>query len=201
MKYYLIFFILILLGGLNLSCKQKEAAAVVENQFCGQSAWYTTLAKSENEDEVIMNLSNQFISNSSLQAYKDHNEIIAFAIDEALDLKKTQSGLFYKIISPGSEEKLDWGNRVSAHYKGFFLDGVSFDSSCKRNKPMEFYVGNMIDGWNEGLQLIGVGGKILLLIPSRLAYGKEGLKGPNDKLLVAPDKVLLFEVEILEKLK
>ena len=69
------------------------------------------------------------------------------------------------------------------------------------DKPLEFYIGNMVPGWNEGLQLICPGGKILLLIPSALAYGEKGFPDGKDGFLVPPNTVLAFEVEVLEKLE
>lgn len=200
MKRLTLWYIVCLICTLS-ACKQKEVSDnSTTDAFCQENAWFKSLAKSENEEQLIMELSGQFISNTSLQAYVDHNDIIAFAIDEAIDFEKTPSGLFYKIITPGKEEKLDWGNKIKAHYKGYFLDGKLFDSSCRRGQPMEFYIGNMIDGWNEGLQLIGDGGKIMLAVPSRLGYGKEGLTG-NAQELVPPNKVLLFEIAVKGKVK
>lgn len=178
-----------------MACNKEQGEGDGKQDFCRSKAWYKTVAKSANEDSLVMELSNQFIPNTSLQAYKDHNEIIAFAIDEVISLQKTPSGLFYKIIEPGTEERLDWGQRVRAKYKGYFLDGKIFDTSCKRGGTMEFFIGNMIRGWNEGLQLIGEGGKIMLIIPSRLAYESEGLSA-NGKEIIPPDEVLLFEIEV-----
>ncbi len=180
-----------------LSCKRTEEPEQV--LFCKDTPWYKSIARSSNEDELIMELSNQFIINTSLQAYEDHNAILSFAIDNALDLEKTESGLFYKIINEGDSTKLDWGEKIRAHYRGYHIDGKLFDSSCKRKQAIEFYIGNMIPGWNEGLQLIGVGGKILLAVPSRLGYGSEGLKDNKGTTIIKPDKVLIFEIEVMEK--
>ncbi len=151
------------------------------------------------EDALILRLSPDLVADPQDQAGTDRNLIINYAIDHLLDVQATPSGLYYRILSAGEGEPIEWGDRLRVHYRGFFLDGREFDSSYGRDQPLEFYVGNMIDGWNEGLQLLRPGGKILLLIPSELAYGREGLQDSKGKYLVPPDKVLAFEIEVLER--
>lgn len=180
------------------SCQNENKTG---QSFCEEQAWYKTIAVSDNEDAVMMRLSAELIPNPELQAHYDHNEIIAFAIDHGLDIQSTTSGLFYLILDEGLDHKIDWGDQVAVHYRGSFLDGTLFDSSCRKGKPLEIYVGNMIDGWNEGLQLVGAGGRVLLLVPSRLAYGEKGLTDGKGKELAPPDQVLIFEVEVVRKLK
>jgi len=75
------------------------------------------------------------------------------------------------------------------------LNGTEFDSSYKRNEPIEFPLNGVIPGWTEGLQLIKEGGKILLFIPPDLAYGSRGAGG-----VIGPDQTLVFEVELLKVL-
>ncbi len=154
----------------------------------------------EDEDVLLFRLSSELIPNPELQAHDDHNDIISFAIDHNIDLQMTPSGLFYQILEEGSGNQLDWGDKIAVQYKGYFLDEKLFDTSCRRGKPLEFYIGNMIDGWNEGLQLLKLGAKALFLVPSRLAYGEEGLMDDKERELVPPDKVLLFEVEVVKVL-
>ena len=153
------------------------------------------------EDEVILQLSSYLIASPQNQAERDQNTITNYAIDKLIPLERTASGLFYHILDTGAGELLQWGDYISAHYKGYFLDGQVFDSSYRRDKPLEFYIGNMVPGWNEGLQLIRPGGKILLLIPSALGYGEKGFPDGKGGFLVPPNTVLAFEVEVLEKLK
>ncbi len=179
------------------SCAQEKEKT---SAFCEEEAWYKKAAVSENEDQVMMRLSTELIPNPEFQAHKDHNEIISFAIDYGLDLQMTRSGLFYVILDLGKDPKLDWGDHIAVNYRGYFLNEQVFDSSCQKGDPLEFYIGNMIDAWNEGLQLVGVGGQILLLAPSRLAYGEKGLTGRSGQELVPPDEVLAFEVEVVKKL-
>ena len=149
----------------------------------------------------MLQLSAYLLANPQSQAEKDQNLIANYAIEKLIPLERTASGLFYRILSPGSGDMLKWGDYISANYKGYFLDGQVFDSSYRRNKPIEFYIGNMVQGWNEGLQMLRPGGKILLFLPSALGYGEKGLSDGKDGYLVPPDTVLAFEVEVIEKLK
>jgi len=103
------------------------------------------------------------------------------------------SGLQYKIITEGSGAKPTKTNVVSTHYKGTLIDGSEFDSSYSRNQPASFPVGQVIAGWTEALQLMGVGAKWELYIPSNLAYGRNGIPG-----VIPGDSVLVFTVELLK---
>lgn len=149
-------------------------------------------------DALLLRLSADLVADPATPAERDRNAIVNYAIDNLLDVQSTPSGLYYQVLRPGGGERLQWGDRVRVHYRGHFLDGKTFDSSYRRDQPLEFYIGNMIDGWNEGLQLLRPGAKARLLVPARLGYGEEGLKS-GEKVLVPPDKVLVFEVEVLEK--
>lgn len=84
-------------------------------------------------------------------------------------------------------------NTVKVHYKGWLDDGTEFDSSYKRDEPIEFPLGGVIRGWTEGMQLVGEGGMIELEIPSALGYGDRGIPGT-----IPPKATLHFLVELLE---
>lgn len=103
-----------------------------------------------------------------------------------------QSGLQYKILKEGTGEKPKLGDTVVCHYRGTLLDGTEFDSSYKRNSPETFGVQGVIKGWTEALQLMPVGSKWQLFVPSNLAYGERG--GGRE---IGPNAVLIFEVELL----
>lgn len=107
--------------------------------------------------------------------------------------EQTASGLRYKILQSGKGAKPAEGDRVSVHYEGSLLDGTVFDSSVQRGEPIEFLlgVGQVIPGWDEGIQLLRVGDKARLLIPSELAYGSRGAGG-----VIPPDAPLLFDVSL-----
>jgi FKBP-type peptidyl-prolyl cis-trans isomerase len=104
----------------------------------------------------------------------------------------TDSGLQYKTLVSGNGEKPKASDTVKVHYKGTLIDGTVFDSSYARGEPAVFPVTGVIAGWVEALQLMNVGDKYELTIPSDLAYGPQG-SGP----LIGPDATLVFEVELL----
>lgn len=158
-------------------------------------------AEPVDEDELIMRLSGDLVATPGTQAEKDRNTIVNYALDSLLDVRATDSGLYYLIRRRGEGDPIGWGDRVKVHYKGYFLEsGRVFDSSYRRAEPIEFYVGNMIDGWNEGLQLLRPGAKALFLVPSHLAYGEEGVQNSEGAYVVPPNKVLAFELEVLERI-
>jgi FKBP-type peptidyl-prolyl cis-trans isomerase len=105
----------------------------------------------------------------------------------------TDSGLQYKEITAGVGASPKDSDTVSVHYKGTLIDGTEFDSSYSRNAPAVFPVNGVIPGWTEALQLMNVGDKWELSIPSELAYGAGGTGGA-----IGPNAVLVFEVELLE---
>lgn len=104
----------------------------------------------------------------------------------------TESGLQYKIITTGDGKQPTADDTVTTHYRGTLIDGREFDSSYKRDKPATFPVKGVIKGWTEALQLMHVGDKWELYIPSDLAYGatKRGE-------LIQPNSALIFEIELL----
>lgn len=108
--------------------------------------------------------------------------------------EKTSSGLRYQITEKGNGKKAEKGNTVSVHYRGKLANGQEFDSSFKRNQPLEFVVGigQVIEGWDEGLQLLQVGDKARLVIPSYLGYGSRGAGG-----VIPPNATLIFDVELI----
>ena len=104
----------------------------------------------------------------------------------------TESGLQYRVIKEGSGDKPSATDTVETHYEGKTLDGNIFDSSVRRGTPAAFPVNGVIKGWQEALQLMGVGAKWELFVPSDLAYGPQGMGGT-----IGPNAVLVFEVELL----
>jgi FKBP-type peptidyl-prolyl cis-trans isomerase FklB len=103
------------------------------------------------------------------------------------------SGLQYKILKEGTGPKPTAGDTVVCNYKGTLIDNTEFDSSYKRGQPATFPVGGVIKGWTEALQLMPVGSKWQLFIPSDLAYGARG--GPGGG--IGPNAALVFEVELI----
>ncbi|MDE5901026.1 MAG: FKBP-type peptidyl-prolyl cis-trans isomerase [Muribaculaceae bacterium] len=105
----------------------------------------------------------------------------------------TASGLQYEIICKGEGATPKDTDRVKVHYTGRLIDGTVFDDSVERGEPATFGVTQVIPGWVEALQLMPVGSKWRLHIPSELAYGPNGAGG-----VIGPDAVLVFDVELLE---
>ncbi|MCC7083909.1 MAG: FKBP-type peptidyl-prolyl cis-trans isomerase [Pirellulales bacterium] len=106
-------------------------------------------------------------------------------------VKTLPSGLQYKVLKSGSGATPGPADTVLAHYHGTLIDGTVFDSSVQRGEPIEFPVNGVIKGWTEALQLMKVGDKWQLFVPSDLAYGE---RSPSDK--IGPNSVLIFEVEL-----
>jgi len=108
-------------------------------------------------------------------------------------VKTTASGLQYKVLKAGTGKTPGPKDTVKVHYAGTLIDGTVFDSSIARGEPVEFQVDGVIPGWTEALQLMKVGDKFQLFIPSKLAYGASGA---GDK--IGPNAVLVFDVELLD---
>ncbi len=122
-------------------------------------------------------------------------EGLSFLADNAKrdGVSVTESGLQYEVITEGSGAKPSASSTVRTHYHGTFIDGRIFDSSVDRNQPAEFPVGGVIAGWTEALQMMSVGSKWRLVIPSKLGYGAQGAGGS-----IPPHCTLVFEVELLD---
>lgn len=103
-----------------------------------------------------------------------------------------ESGLQYEVITEGNGAKPNAADQVECHYHGTLIDGTVFDSSVQRGTPATFPVSGVIQGWVEALQLMAVGSKWRLFIPSNLAYGERGA-GQH----IGPHTTLIFEVELL----
>ena len=105
---------------------------------------------------------------------------------------KTESGLIYKDIQPGTGASPSASDSVKVNYRGTLVDGTEFDSSYKRNEPAQFPLSGVIPCWTEGVQKMKVGGKASLVCPSELAYGDQGRPS------IPGGATLVFEVELLE---
>jgi FKBP-type peptidyl-prolyl cis-trans isomerase len=127
-------------------------------------------------------------------AMKEDEVIAKYIAEKQITPSKSSSGLMYIVSEPGTGEQAQAGKTVKVHYTGRLLDGTKFDSSLDRNEPIEFKLGQgmVIKGWDEGIALLKVGGKALLIIPSNLAYGSRGAGG-----VIPPFSPLTFEVELV----
>lgn len=109
----------------------------------------------------------------------------------------TESGLQYEVLTEGTGPKPTATDRVRVHYHGTLIDGTVFDSSVERGEPAVFGVNQVIPGWTEALELMPVGSKWKIYLPSNIAYGERG--GPGGA--IGPNEALIFEVELLEIVK
>ena len=111
---------------------------------------------------------------------------------EITGAQSTSSGLYYVIQNPGAATHPTIKSTVWVNYKGYLTDGTVFDSSYPKGKPADLELSSVVAGWQEGLPLIGVGGKIQLFVPSELAYGTTG------KNSIPPNTVLIFDIELVD---
>lgn len=149
--------------------------------------------------KIISTTTDAALKAEELKAEKENamkeNEMIAkYIAEKQITPSKSSSGLMYIISEPGTGEQAQAGKTVKVHYTGRLLDGTKFDSSLDRSDPIEFKLGQgmVIKGWDEGIALLKVGGKALLIIPSNLAYGSRGAGG-----VIPPFSPLTFEVELV----
>ncbi len=109
-------------------------------------------------------------------------------------VQKTESGLLYEIIEPGSDKKAtSLMDEVRVKYRGTLKDGTEFDSNYDKADTAQFRLNRVVKGWGEGLQLVGEGGKIKLYIPSELGYGERG-GGPK----IGANEPLVFDIDLIE---
>ncbi len=142
------------------------------------------MAKQAEENKIVYK--NSIASGDSfLQKNKERKGVVV-----------TPSGLQYEVIKMGNGPKPSAQSTVKVHYVGTLIDGTEFDSSFKRNEPSTFPVSGVIPGWTEGLQLMPVGSKFKLWLPSSLAYGAQQASD-----IIKPYSTLIFEVELLEIVK
>lgn len=164
----------------------------------------------EQGDEIIaIKISRIGDKANSFNALKSFNNFNESAIQREKEIKEnnlknlndiskgfeiTNSGLRYKITDKGNGSSSIVGKNVKVHYKGQLIDGTVFDSSFKRNEPIEFTlgIGQVIKGWDEGLALLSEGDKARFIVPSDLAYGEAGAGG-----VIPPNANLIFDVELV----
>jgi FKBP-type peptidyl-prolyl cis-trans isomerase FklB len=144
--------------------------------------------------EIMIAFQKEMMAKQSEVAKKNKAEGETFLAENKKKegVKTLSSGLQYKVIKAGTGKKPKSNDTVTVHYRGTLINGAEFDSSYKRGQPTTFPVSKVIPGWTEALQLMEVGAKWQLFIPSSLAYGEQGAGGD-----IGPNATLIFEVELV----
>lgn len=191
----------VLVGSNNL--KQLETAPgggeiskeVMASAFRAASMGEEAALTDEQANELVRKF---FESASQREAQKALEEGNAFLEKNKAreGVTTTESGLQYEVITAGTGALPVATDQVRVHYHGTLIDGKVFDSSVDRGEPVVFGVNQVIPGWTEALQLMPVGSKWKIYLPSNIAYGERGAGGD-----IGPNSVLIFEVELLEIVK
>jgi FKBP-type peptidyl-prolyl cis-trans isomerase FklB len=137
--------------------------------------------KKEKKEEITKSTNSKVDGEKFLAENKNNDGVIVLA-----------SGLQYKIIKNSSAKKPTANSRVVVHYRGTLIDGTEFDSSYVRGEPIELNLNQVIKGWQEALQLMAIGSKWQIVIPSELAYGEKGAGR-----VIGPNATLIFDIELL----
>lgn len=161
----------------------------------GLNAGIDTNNKSEISGAVAEQIIEEFFkSKQELTAKKAQGEGAAFLAENAKreGVISLESGLQYEILTEGNGQIPTINDKITAHYHGTLIDGTVFDSSVDRGEPASFPVNGVIAGWTEALQIMPVGSKWKLYVPSDLAYGERGAGQ-----IIGPYSTLIFEVELI----
>jgi FKBP-type peptidyl-prolyl cis-trans isomerase len=139
--------------------------------------------------------------NESSQEKAEMKALEAYLQEKKIDVEMDPAGYYMDVLKTGKGEPVKAGDVVSLNYSGYFLNGAEFDSNRKSGKPYSFVVGSgtVIKGWDLAIRKLKAGDEVLLICPSRVAYGSEGLRQPNSmQFRIPPFSTLIFEIEVLE---
>ena len=157
----------------------------------------------EKQPAITYDEAKEVINEYFIKLQKEKMEINKKAGEEFLHINKGRagvvelpSGLQYQVLKQGNGAKPAATDKVKCHYHGTLINGTVFDSSVQRGQPAVFGVNQVIPGWVEALQLMPVGSKWRLFIPSNLAYGEHGAGE-----MIEPNSTLIFDVELLDIVK
>ena len=171
----------ILLRGIKDALAGGKMLLTDEQAKAAMDAFMTDLRKKRDEKMAVAGNENKTKGDAFLAANKTKDGVVTLP-----------SGLQYKIITPGTGPKPSATDTVVCNYRGTLIDGTEFDASSKHGGPQTFPVNQVIPGWTEALQLMPVGSKWQLVIPSNLAYGAHS---PGDP--IGPDSTLVFDIELV----
>jgi len=171
----------LLLQGIKDAYDGVQPALTSEEMVTVQKEFAVKMQERQKAEMAVMQAKNKAAGDAYLEENKKKEGVIV-----------TESGLQYEVIVQGEGEKPKVTDKVKVDYVGKLIDGREFDSSIKRGEPAVFNVEQVIKGWSEALQLMNVGSKLRLVIPSDIAYGEQGA-APT----IQPNSVLIFEVELI----
>ncbi|CAH0274583.1 FKBP-type peptidyl-prolyl cis-trans isomerase [Erwinia aphidicola] len=178
---------------LGITLDKTQLIAGVQDAFAGKSK----LSDQEIE-QTLQSFEGRVKGAAQAKMEKDATENAskgdAYAAKFAKEkgVKKTESGLLYQVEKEGTGSAPTDSDTVVVNYKGTLIDGTEFDNSYTRGEPLSFRLDGVIPGWTEGLKHVKKGGKIKLVIPPNLAYGKNGVPG------IPANSTLVFDVELLD---
>jgi len=184
--------------GISIGENLKQAELPSFNTEVFQKAVEDVLAKRETKikpENAGMYIQEYFTKLQMEQGKKNQQEGEEFLKKnkEKQGVITTTSGLQYEVLKEGTGQRPSMNDMVSIHYKGSLIDGTVFDNSYERGQPVTFAVGGVIPGFTEALQLMTVGSKYRVWIPSELGYGPNG----SPRAGIKPYSVLIFEIELL----
>jgi FKBP-type peptidyl-prolyl cis-trans isomerase len=186
--------------GANLKRQSVEVDWNLVSQGLKDSAEGSKTRLTEDEEKALLTEVQNEIQKQQQEKMKEASEKNKTEGEAFLAANKDKegiitlpSGLQYKVLTAGTGPKPTASDSVVCNYRGTLINGTEFDSSYKRGQPATFGVSQVIKGWTEALQLMPVGSKWQLFIPSSLAYGEH----PDPRSRIEPNATLIFEVELL----
>ena len=179
----------LLAAGLKAMVNGETPLLTEEEARTTMMAWQTEMRSKQTEKQKESAVKNQKEGETFLAENKKKEGVKILPIKVGTNTHELQ----YKIVTAGSGPKPTSTDTVVTHYRGTLINGTEFDSSYKRSEPATFPVTGVIKGWTEALQMMPVGSKWQLFIPSELAYGERGT-GRD----IGPNSTLLFDIELLE---
>ncbi|MBC8145471.1 MAG: FKBP-type peptidyl-prolyl cis-trans isomerase [bacterium] len=186
--------------GTNLKQQTMEVDATLITRAIADVLDGKDLALNESQMEVVLKALQTRLADEQVAKIKEAGAANKKAGEQFLAQNKSRqgvvalpSGLQYEVITDGTGAQPKSTDKVTTHYKGTLIDGTTFDSSYERGQPASFQLDQVIRGWTEALQLMKVGSKWRLFVPSDLAYGEQGTQGK-----IGPNSALVFEVELLQ---
>lgn len=175
----------------ELDLDPEFLAQAIEDVLSGAPAAITP----EQMDAAIIAVQQQTEEKSMEKAQAAERVGKAFreAYGQREGVSKTDSGILYRVLVPGTGAQPAADDTVVVHYRGTLVDGTEFDSSIRRGQPATFSLAGIIPGWQEALQLMQEGARWEVVIPPELAYGSTGAGGA-----IGPEETLIFEIELIE---